>query len=183
MLLSIGVFREAIRVAVSVISIRESSSITMDGFPKAKKLKEDIESDERTRKSSLIQNSVKSLDPCHCGVTTQATSDPVIKPELEDDQTVPNERQSPSISDKLLAIEERLCAQLLEIKFPSPVTHIYNPLSYARQTHQSFVQRFGNSKKKILFVGMNPGPFGMAQNGVRNVESNGYTQESIDLCC
>ena len=180
MLLSVGVFREAIRVTVSVVTIRESSSLTMDGFPKAKKLKEDIDSDERTKES---QNSVKSLDPCHCGVTTQTTSDSVVKPELESNQTVPNEGPPPSISDKLLAIEERLCAQLLEIKFPSPVTHIYNPLSYARQTHQSFVRRFGNSRKKILFVGMNPGPFGMAQNGVRNVESNGYTQDSIDLCC
>ena len=163
----IGVFREAIRVVVPVISIRESSSLTMEGFPKAKKLKEDIDSDKRIKESSLIQNSVKSLDPCHCEVTTQAPSDSVIKPELEGDQTVPNEGPPPSISDKLLAIEERLCAQLLEIKFPSPVTHIYNPLSYARQTHQSFVRRFGNSRKKILFVGMNPGPFGMAQNGVR----------------
>lgn len=157
-------------MAVSVISVLESSSFTMDGFPKAKKLKEDIDSEEKTKESSIyIQNSMKSSDPSQCEVTPQVTSP--INPESGGNQISPNKRLSPSISDELLAIEERLCAQLLEIKFPSPVTHVYNPLSYASQTHQNFVRRFGNGKKKILFVGMNPGPFGMAQNGVRKAEN------------
>ena len=71
-----------------------------------------------------------------------------------------------SISDQLLSIERRMCEELDRLKFSLPVTHIYNPLDYAAETHQSYVHRYGNSKKRVLFLGMNPGPFGMAQNGV-----------------
>ena len=71
-----------------------------------------------------------------------------------------------SISDQLLSIEHRMCEELDRLKFSLPVTHIYNPLDYAAETHQSYVHRYGNSKKRVLFLGMNPGPFGMAQNGV-----------------
>ena len=71
-----------------------------------------------------------------------------------------------SISDQLLSIEHRMCEELDHLKFSPPVTHIYNPLDYAAETHQSYVHRYGNSKKRVLFLGMNPGPFGMAQNGV-----------------
>ena len=71
-----------------------------------------------------------------------------------------------SISDQLLSIEHHMCEELNRLNFSPPVTHIYNPLDYAAETHQSYVHRYGNSKKRVLFLGMNPGPFGMAQNGV-----------------
>ena len=71
-----------------------------------------------------------------------------------------------SISDQLLAIEHRMCEELNHLGFSPPVTHIYNPLDYAAETHRCYIHRYGNSKKRVLFLGMNPGPFGMAQNGV-----------------
>ncbi len=74
---------------------------------------------------------------------------------------------SPSLATQLLAIERAMCRKLEEIQFGSPITHIYNPLDYAANTHSHFVSCYGNSTKKVLFVGMNPGPFGMAQNGVK----------------
>ena len=52
------------------------------------------------------------------------------------------------------------------LSFADPVTHVYNPLDYASEVHRSYLRRFGASKKKILFLGMNPGPFGMAQTGI-----------------
>jgi single-strand selective monofunctional uracil DNA glycosylase len=52
------------------------------------------------------------------------------------------------------------------LKFSPPVTHIYNPLSYAWAAHEQYVKRFAATPKRILFLGMNPGPFGMAQTGV-----------------
>lgn len=70
------------------------------------------------------------------------------------------------IATQLLEIEEAMCEKLGELSFVPPITHIYNPLDYASQTHAHYVGRYGNSLKRILFVGMNPGPFGMAQNGV-----------------
>ncbi|MFT5466673.1 MAG: single-strand selective monofunctional uracil DNA glycosylase [Verrucomicrobiales bacterium] len=71
-----------------------------------------------------------------------------------------------SISTKLLAATDELCAQLDGLTFAEPVTHVYNPLVYARAPHEAYVRRFGNSKKKVMMLGMNPGPWGMAQTGV-----------------
>ena len=70
------------------------------------------------------------------------------------------------IASRLLEIECELCEELLSITFPEPVSVIYNPLDYAADTHRSFVHKYGNSTRDVLFLGMNPGPFGMAQNGV-----------------
>lgn len=52
------------------------------------------------------------------------------------------------------------------MRFAAPVTHVYNPLEYARIPHEIYLERCGAGKKRNLFVGMNPGPFGMAQTGV-----------------
>jgi single-strand selective monofunctional uracil DNA glycosylase len=52
------------------------------------------------------------------------------------------------------------------LKFAAPVTHIYNPLNYAWPMHEAYLRAFGRTRKRVLFLGMNPGPFGMAQTGV-----------------
>ena len=70
------------------------------------------------------------------------------------------------IASLLLDIEYELCEELLNMTFPEPVSVVYNPLDYASDTHQSFVRTYGNTTRDVLFLGMNPGPFGMAQNGV-----------------
>jgi len=46
------------------------------------------------------------------------------------------------------------------------VTHVYNPLEYARAGWDAYAERFGAGSKEVLLTGMNPGPFGMAQVGV-----------------
>lgn len=78
----------------------------------------------------------------------------------------PPSTSSNRIATKLLEIEGVMCRELEDIAFGPPVTHIYNPLDYAAIPHRDYVSRYGNTPKKILFLGMNPGPFGMAQNGV-----------------
>jgi single-strand selective monofunctional uracil DNA glycosylase len=52
------------------------------------------------------------------------------------------------------------------LKFGAPVRFVYNPLSYARVAHETYLQRYLHPKQPVLFLGMNPGPFGMAQTGV-----------------
>ncbi|MEZ4216599.1 MAG: single-stranded DNA-binding protein [Myxococcota bacterium] len=52
------------------------------------------------------------------------------------------------------------------LRFAAPVTHVYDPLAYAWRAHRAYLQRFGAARKRVVFVGMNPGPFGMAQTGV-----------------
>ena len=44
--------------------------------------------------------------------------------------------------------------------------HITNPLDYARDCHEEYLNRYGNLGAKTLMLGMNPGPWGMAQCGV-----------------
>ena len=53
-----------------------------------------------------------------------------------------------------------------ELEFGEPVTHVYNPLQYARRPHELYLSRFGSGAKEVVLVGMNPGPFGMGQTGV-----------------
>ncbi|PIK39473.1 putative single-strand selective monofunctional uracil DNA glycosylase [Apostichopus japonicus] len=56
--------------------------------------------------------------------------------------------------------------ELGNLSFGERVCYIYNPLQYAKETHEDFIRKYCQSTKKVLFLGMNPGPFGMAQNGV-----------------
>lgn len=52
------------------------------------------------------------------------------------------------------------------LRFGPPVTHVYNSLDYAWQPHSRYLRRYGGRGKEAVFVGMNPGPWGMAQTGV-----------------
>lgn len=63
------------------------------------------------------------------------------------------------------AIDE-LNARLRGIEFSDPVACTYNPLEYAREAHLLYLKRFGTGKKRVVFLGMNPGPYGMVQTGV-----------------
>ena len=55
---------------------------------------------------------------------------------------------------------------LNEMTFAPPVSHVYNPLTYAWSAFEEYVTRYGSMTKRVLFLGMNPGPWGMAQTGV-----------------
>ena len=66
----------------------------------------------------------------------------------------------------LLKAADDLRVALRGLKFSLPVAHVYNPLDYAWKPHSTYINRFGQGKKRVLFLGMNPGPFGMAQTGV-----------------
>jgi len=66
----------------------------------------------------------------------------------------------------LVRISRRLSAEADALEFCAPVTHVYDPLVYARVPHEAYLSRYGGAPKEVLLVGMNPGPFGMAQTGV-----------------
>ncbi|MEY4575652.1 MAG: hypothetical protein RL701_355 [Pseudomonadota bacterium] len=67
---------------------------------------------------------------------------------------------------RLRRVTSTLCNELASLTFAQPVTHVYNPLRYARQPHDAYLKRYGTAPKRVLYLGMNPGPFGMAQTGV-----------------
>ena len=66
----------------------------------------------------------------------------------------------------LIDAARSLCDATDSLKFSAPVTHTLNPLDYAWAPHEQYLRKFGNGKKRIVFLGMNPGPFGMVQVGV-----------------
>ena len=71
----------------------------------------------------------------------------------------------PHLSSLIRAARE-LAREVEEIRFGPPVTHVYNPLRYAWKAHEQYLRRYGQGPKEAVLVGMNPGPWGMAQTGV-----------------
>jgi len=67
---------------------------------------------------------------------------------------------------RLLAAALALREAVERLSFSPPVAHVYNPLDYAWEGHRQYLERFGAGSKRIVFLGMNPGPFGMMQTGV-----------------
>ncbi len=66
----------------------------------------------------------------------------------------------------LITAARELCAAVAPMRFAAPISHVYNPLDYAWAPHEEYLRKFGEGRKRVIFVGMNPGPFGMVQIGV-----------------
>ena len=65
-----------------------------------------------------------------------------------------------------VAIALRLRRAVESLVFGPPVTHVYDPLVYAWAPHRAYLERYATGPRKVLLLGMNPGPWGMAQTGV-----------------
>src|SRR5262249_34485959 len=70
------------------------------------------------------------------------------------------------VDEALVRAASKLRDTVESLKFSKPVTHTYNPLQYAWKPHEQYLRRFGTTAKRVVFLGMNPGPFGMVQTGV-----------------
>lgn len=68
--------------------------------------------------------------------------------------------------NELVESAKRLREAVNSLTFAPPVSHVYNPLDYAWAAHELYLRRYGKGRKRIIFLGMNPGPFGMMQTGV-----------------
>ena len=66
----------------------------------------------------------------------------------------------------LYTITDSFLAELRPLRFGAPVSHVYNPLEYARAPHDQYVNLYATRPKEVILLGMNPGPWGMAQTGV-----------------
>jgi single-strand selective monofunctional uracil DNA glycosylase len=67
---------------------------------------------------------------------------------------------------QLAEIAIQMSEELAGLRFGPPVTHVYNPLEYAFEAHQKYLKRWAKKSADVMLLGMNPGPFGMAQTGV-----------------
>ncbi len=70
------------------------------------------------------------------------------------------------MSKHLIESSRELSRKVKGMKFSLPTAYVYNPLEYAWAIHERYLELAGVGKKKVVFLGMNPGPFGMAQTGV-----------------
>ena len=69
-------------------------------------------------------------------------------------------------ANALISAAQTLRETLRPLRFAAPVEYVYQPLDYAWVPHEAYLRRFGSTHKKVVLVGMNPGPFGMTQTGV-----------------
>ncbi len=66
----------------------------------------------------------------------------------------------------LWTLARGLSDRLAAMSFAAPVHTVYDPTRYAHRPMKQYFERYGHPSKRILFLGMNPGPWGMAQTGV-----------------
>jgi single-strand selective monofunctional uracil DNA glycosylase len=74
--------------------------------------------------------------------------------------------QTADLSDRVLNAARDLKRGVGQLNFDGHVDWIYNPLQYAWEPHRQYIKRYLRSSCQVLFLGMNPGPWGMAQTGV-----------------
>ncbi|MCB9709361.1 MAG: single-stranded DNA-binding protein [Myxococcales bacterium] len=67
----------------------------------------------------------------------------------------------------LLDIANALSDAVDALSFEEPaIACIYNPLRYAMTPHAEYLRKYGTGRKRVVLVGMNPGPWGMVQTGI-----------------
>ena len=71
----------------------------------------------------------------------------------------------------LLELYEALRDETDKLSFSLPVSHVYNPLAYAWHGFSQYLA-ICNENPRVVFLGMNPGPYGMAQTGIPFGEIN-----------
>ena len=74
--------------------------------------------------------------------------------------------KNPDVFFELQKISSRLSSECKTLHFGNYAAAVYNPLEYAFSPHNLYLELAGSSPKKAIFLGMNPGPWGMAQTGV-----------------
>ena len=81
---------------------------------------------------------------------------------------------------ELVHITKRQSMEANRLSFEKPVEFVYNPLEYAWDVHSSYLKKYGDGEGRILLIGMNPGPWGMAQTGIPFGEISGV-RDFLDL--
>ncbi len=67
---------------------------------------------------------------------------------------------------KVIEVASKLRDEIDSFAFSEPIAYVYNPLQYAWKSYYSYLTKYASTSKKVIFIGMNPGPFGMTQTGI-----------------
>ncbi|XP_066245479.1 single-strand selective monofunctional uracil DNA glycosylase [Euwallacea similis] len=123
--------------------------------------------------NSQTQSSKPASSTTPSDIQQTALFDPAVinSPSQGISKYFPNDEQSPLImqpfTKQVLDVQRNLSNRLNQHNFLKlPVQYVYNPLDYAKAPNELYFTKYCQSPKKLLFVGMNPGPFGMCQTGV-----------------
>jgi single-strand selective monofunctional uracil DNA glycosylase len=73
---------------------------------------------------------------------------------------------------KLAEIAATLVSATRRLRFGAPVACVYHPLEYAIEPYLKYLRIAGDHRREVVLVGMNPGPWGMAQTGIPFGEVN-----------
>jgi len=71
-----------------------------------------------------------------------------------------------SLLDAMNRLSKRCDELIPDLIAQTPVAYATNPLDYASAPSSAYIERFGGLGAKTIMLGMNPGPWGMAQTGV-----------------
>lgn len=82
------------------------------------------------------------------------------------DKTDIAEKIRSSTAHIALRLAAKLAVEADRLKFGGKAAFVYNPLRYAWEPHAAYIENYCTGPRKVLFLGMNPGPWGMAQTGV-----------------
>ena len=83
---------------------------------------------------------------------------------LQQKEMMPADTAAPA--NILVEAAGELSRSVQSLAFADPVAYVYNPLDYAWASHEAYLRACAASPSRIVFLGMNPGPYGMAQTGV-----------------
>ncbi len=67
---------------------------------------------------------------------------------------------------KLFRVYKKLNKTIASMSFAEPITHVYNPLEYAWAVFANYLESYAPMRPTNILLGMNPGPWGMAQTGI-----------------
>lgn len=76
------------------------------------------------------------------------------------------DQSEPSVAERILTKEREVSTLLDDINYEDRIKYVYNPLKYAYELHANYVRKYCDGPKRILFLGINPGSYGMVQTGV-----------------
>jgi single-strand selective monofunctional uracil DNA glycosylase len=68
--------------------------------------------------------------------------------------------------EEVVAVYDRLRDRVDALTFGPPVAFVYDPLRYAWAPFVDYLRRYARPRPEAVLLGMNPGPFGMAQTGI-----------------
>lgn len=83
----------------------------------------------------------------------------------------------PEFWEKIWSIEQQLSVDLMKIDFMKDknIGAVYNPLDYAADVHKNFMRKFLRKAPTVLFLGMNPGLYGMCQTSASSIKLQFYS--------